>query len=144
MAKSRHFYETILDRKVKFDFGENITFHGDFAIHLDAHFKKLIGNKDIKRGSHNFELYFEEDDMELVMDILRRHQVELVHEMMEQPWRQRVIRFYDPDLHIIEIGESLEFLSYRLFKEGLSNSEITSIIGLSEEFVSESIAIFNI
>ena len=34
---SRDFYENILNQKVKFDFGENITFHGDFAIHLLTH-----------------------------------------------------------------------------------------------------------
>lgn len=142
MAKSRHFYETILEREIKYDFGENITFHGDFAIHLDVHFKKLIGNKEIKRGSHNFELYFEEDDMDQVMKILKSHQVDLVHEMMEQPWRQRVIHFYDPDQHIIEVGESLEFLSYRLHNEGLSKENIAAIIGLTGEFVSESIQKF--
>lgn len=142
MAISRHFYETILQRKVKFDFGENITFHGDFAIHLDTHFKTLIENKEIRGGGNNFELYFEEDDMDQVMNMLKSNGVELVHEMREQPWRQRVVRFYDPDQYIIEIGESLEFLCFRLQKEGLSNDVIASTIGLTEAFVSDSIMKF--
>ncbi|MBT7993509.1 MAG: glyoxalase/bleomycin resistance/dioxygenase family protein, partial [Bacteroidetes bacterium] len=37
---ARNFYENILDQKVKFDFGENVTFHGDFALHLESHFKQ--------------------------------------------------------------------------------------------------------
>lgn len=34
MKVARDFYENILDQKVKYDFGESVTFHGDFAIHL--------------------------------------------------------------------------------------------------------------
>ena len=44
---SRDFYEKQLNPKVKYDFGENITFCGDFSIHLQTHFKELIGNNKI-------------------------------------------------------------------------------------------------
>jgi hypothetical protein len=47
---SLEFYTNILKQKVKYDFGENITFHGDFAIHLKSHFLKLTGSKAIKTG----------------------------------------------------------------------------------------------
>jgi catechol 2,3-dioxygenase-like lactoylglutathione lyase family enzyme len=57
IEKSRDFYENILGQKVKFDFGENITFHGDFAIHLISHFKELIDNKEVIHGGNDFELY---------------------------------------------------------------------------------------
>lgn len=50
MKRSRHFYEHILSQKVKYDFDEDITFHGDFAIHLHTHFKELNDNKDIKKS----------------------------------------------------------------------------------------------
>ena len=42
IKKSRHLYEVILGQTVKMDFGENVTFEGDFAIHQRAHFQKLI------------------------------------------------------------------------------------------------------
>lgn len=62
---SRHFYENILGQKVKFDFGESVTFEGDFAIHLENHYKKLLGNgyDHIAKKAHNFELYFETDEL---------------------------------------------------------------------------------
>lgn len=34
------FYDNLLDQKIKYDFGESVTFHGDFAIQLQSHYKK--------------------------------------------------------------------------------------------------------
>lgn len=42
IQRSRWFYETILAQTVKYDFGESVTFQGDFAIHQQAHFQQLI------------------------------------------------------------------------------------------------------
>ena len=62
--KSKNFYEKLLGQIIKADLGENVTFEGDFAIHQKDHYKKLIKGKTIAKGSNNFELYFEEDDLE--------------------------------------------------------------------------------
>jgi catechol 2,3-dioxygenase-like lactoylglutathione lyase family enzyme len=139
MKQSRDFYENLLDQKVKYDFGESVTFHGDFAIHLQSHYKKLIDNRVIKSGGNNFELYFESDTVELIVDKLKGNGILLVHELREQPWRQKVVRFYDPDNNIIEIGERLEHLSFRLKKENLSNEEISKITNMPIDFVIDSI-----
>ena len=143
IKRSREFYENVLDQKVKYDFGENITFHGDFALHLKSHFKALIDNKEIKTSCNNFELYFEYDDLEQIVEILKDNEVEFVHELREQPWRQNVVRFYDPDKNIIEIGESLKHLSYRLHSEGMTIDEIMNTTSLPEDFIRKSIKQFN-
>ena len=39
---SRDFYENLLGQTIKIDFGENVSFEGDFAIHLKTHFQKLL------------------------------------------------------------------------------------------------------
>jgi uncharacterized protein involved in outer membrane biogenesis len=44
IAPSRHFYEQLLGQKVKFDFGPNVAFEGDFAIHLKPHLQALLGD----------------------------------------------------------------------------------------------------
>ena len=137
--RSRHFYENILKQEVKYDFGENITFKGDFAIHLKSHYSKLIDGKMITSGGNNFELYFEYDDVDTFAIELRRNNVKFVHEIREQPWRQKVVRFYDPDNNIIEVGESMEYLSFRLSKEGKSVEEISTITYMPVEFVKTSI-----
>mgnify|MGYP000871789664 CR=1 FL=1 len=143
IKRSRDFYEGLLNQKVKYDFGENVTFDGDFAIHLQSHFSSLIDNRPIHTGGNNFELYFEFDMVDQIADLLRHNGVEFVHEVREQPWRQKVVRFYDPDMNIIEVGESMEYLSYRLSLEGLSIEQISGLTGLPADFVSVSINSIN-
>ena len=65
---SRRFYEEVLNQQVKYDYGENVTFEGDFAIHLKSHYQGLIGNKEIIPYSNGFELYFEHDDLVLIYE----------------------------------------------------------------------------
>lgn len=143
IKRSREFYENLLKQKVKFDFGENVTFHGDFAIHLQSHFKDLIDNKEVRHGGNNFELYFEYDNVEQIVKVLKNNNVSFVHEIREQPWRQKVVRFYDPDENIIEIGESIEFLVFRLKNEGLSIEQISKTTNMPIAFVNESIEKYN-
>jgi len=143
IKRSRDFYEGLLNLKVKYDFGENVTFVGDFAIHLQSHYSSLIDNRPIRTGGNNFELYFEFDMVDQIADLLSHNGVEFVHEVREQPWRQKVVRFYDPDMNIIEVGESMEYLSYRLSLEGLSIEQISGLTGLPADFVSVSINSIN-
>jgi catechol 2,3-dioxygenase-like lactoylglutathione lyase family enzyme len=135
MQRARSFYETVMGLNVIVDFGANITFEGNFALHLKSHFQMLIDRKEIAMGGNDAEIYFEFDDVEAFAQRLADNGVELVHPMREQPWRQRVIRFYDPDRHIIEVGESMEYLCFRLHNEGLSIGEITTISMMPETFV---------
>ena len=128
--KSKHFYEEILGQTIKADLGANIKFEGDFAIHQKDHYKKLIKDKTISKGSNNFELYFEEDDLESIVLKLKENNVEFIHGIVEQPWKQKVVRFYDYDKNIIEVGESLEYLAYRLSKENHTEKEVSAMIGL--------------
>ena len=131
---SRNFYENILGQTVESDYGENVSF-GGFAIHLQSHFKMLLDNKEVASGGNNFELYFEYDDVEKIVEKLKAENVEFVHELREQPWKQFVVRFYDPDKNIIEIGESMEHLVLRLHQQNHSADEISKMTGLDKNFV---------
>jgi catechol 2,3-dioxygenase-like lactoylglutathione lyase family enzyme len=139
IQRARKFYETVMGLNVIVDFGENITFEGNFALHEQKHFQMLIDGKEIKSGGNNFEIYFEYDEVEKFSNRLVEYEVEFIHPMREQPWQQRVVRFYDPDHHIIEVGESMEHLCFRLFNEGLSTNEIMKISMMPEAFVKASI-----
>ncbi|MDR2909965.1 MAG: VOC family protein [Bacteroidales bacterium] len=138
IKKSRDFYENVLEQKVEADYGENVSF-GGFAIHLRPHFQTLIENKEVVVGGNNFELCFEYDNLEQIVEKLKVEKVKFVHELREQPWKQLVIRFYDPDKHIIEIGETMEYLSFRLYKEGNTVDWISKMTGLSREFIEKSV-----
>ena len=140
MQRARSFYETVLGLKVIVDFGENITFEGNFSLHLQSHFQSLIDGKTIKTGGNDFEIYFEYDAIDELAAHLTKAGVELVHPLREQPWRQRVVRFYDPDRHIIEVGESMESVCFRLHQDGLSEPEIAKVTLMPESFVKSGIA----
>lgn len=140
IAVSRHFYEYILGQEVKFDFGENVVFKGDFAIHLKAHFQQLLGNPalyPVTQRAYNGELYFETSEIETIYERLKRQEVEFIHKPREQPWGQWVIRFYDPDGHIVEIGETMEAFVWRFYRQGLSIVEISERTSLTVEFVEQ-------
>ena len=49
--------------------------------------------------------------------------------------QQRVVRIYDPDFHMIEIGESMEVIARRYLSQGLSVEEVSEIIQHPVEFV---------
>ncbi len=135
---SKLFYEQVLGQKVKFDFGENVVFKGDFAIHLKAHYQQLLGEPDnypVTQQAHNGELYFETEDIEAMHDRLRRDEVEFIHQIREEPWGQRVMRFYDPDGHIIELGETMEAVVWRFCKQGLSTDEVSQRTSMPAGFV---------
>jgi catechol 2,3-dioxygenase-like lactoylglutathione lyase family enzyme len=138
MEASRSFYENTLNQKVQFDFGENISFEGGFAIHLKSHFSDLISisENDIVQKSNSGELYFEEEDLDSFLKKLKDiDTLEYIHGLKEQPWGQRVIRFYDPDKHIIEVGEPMESVVKRLLSKGLSVEETSKRTLMPEEFV---------
>jgi hypothetical protein len=127
-----------LGQTVETDFGKNVSF-GGFAIHSQPHFKMLIDDKEVVSGGNNFELYFEYDDVEQIVEKLKVENVEFVHELREQPWKQFVVRFYDPDKNIIEIGETMNHLILRLYQQGNSADEIAKMTGLDKEFIEKMI-----
>ena len=139
IKKSRHFYESVLGQKVKMDFGENVTFKGDFAIHQKDHFQSLINQTEIVKKSNNFELYFEHDELAEIVTKIKELDLEFVHEIVEQPWKQQVVRFYDYDKNMIEIGERLEHVAFRLSQQNYSIEDICRITYLDKKSVEEAI-----
>ena len=121
---AKKFYTEILHQKIILDFGANVTFAGNFS--LQANFAELVGfNKnEMVQGSKSFELYFEEEDLDSFVKQLKNHpEIKYAHDVKEYDWGQRVIRFYDPDMHMIEVGESMEVVIKRFLKQGLSVEE---------------------
>jgi len=138
LQRSRRFYEGLLGMKVQNDFGVNVSFEGNLAIHLKEHFQGLLGGPErfpVVFGAHYGEMYFESDEMEAVLLRLKQAGVEFIHELVEQPWGQRVMRFYDPDRHVIEIGEQMEAVFIRMHQQGLTAQQIQQKTGMPLEFV---------
>lgn len=142
IIKSRKLYEGMLNQRVLSDFGENVTFEGGFSLHQRSHFQKLL-KKDIINKSNSFELYFEEDELETVEAKILHEGLEFIHGISEQPWRQKVLRFYDYDANVIEIGERMEHVAYRLFREQMSVEEIGRITYLETGAIEKAIVEFS-
>jgi hypothetical protein len=49
------------------------------------------------------------------------------------------MRFYDPDYHIIEVGESMESVAIRYFQSGMTVEDICRRTSLPGEFVQKAI-----
>lgn len=131
MEKSKTFYKKLFGLSVVTDFGENVILSEGLVLQEKKLWEKFI-HKEARMGGNNGELYFEENCLDEFLDKLKRSvfQIRYVNPLMEHDWGQRVIRIYDPDDHIIEIGESLEFVARRLRNEGMSPEEISQKTGL--------------
>jgi catechol 2,3-dioxygenase-like lactoylglutathione lyase family enzyme len=122
---SRNFYEKILGQKVIMDLGANIAFESGFCIQAD--YIGIIGEADFKIAykSNDHELVTEVEDFdEFVNHLQQFSDIVYVHGVKEYPWLQRVVRFYDPDFHIIEVGESMGSIFKKLFSQGISIEKI--------------------
>ncbi|WP_321422183.1 VOC family protein [uncultured Methanobacterium sp.] len=141
--KSRKFYEDVLKQEVEMDHGANVAFKDGFAIHDAEHYKELLGdspandngNKNVNVDKKFMELYFESEEMDSVQEKLESLNCRFVHRIRVQPWGQRVMRFYDPDGYIIEVGEPLEFVVRRFAAQGLSIGDISEKSSTPVEFV---------
>lgn len=126
MSRARTFYETVLGQKVILDFGANITFDGGFALQTKETWMEFINKSEEEICDHgnNFELYFEEDDFTTFLTKLKEQTgIEYVHDVVEYPWGQSVVRIYDPDKNIIEIGQSMRSVIRAFLSQGLTPEE---------------------
>ena len=126
---SKMFYIDLLGLSVDLDFGKNIIFKNGFAIweiqenHIIPSSLGLdrISDIDVNR----FEMYFETERLNEVFENLKNSNVKFLHEIHEEHWGQRTIRFFDPDNHLIEIGESMRQFVQRFFNEGLTVEQVS-------------------
>jgi uncharacterized glyoxalase superfamily protein PhnB len=136
IARSRKLYEGILKLKVTADFGiYNVGFEGGLSLYRKAFFQELSGGQ-VDLGKHNnVVLYFEMEDLEEMEKEILKNGFEFIHQIREQPWKQRNFRFYDYDNHVLEIAETMDAVFRRLIEEGNSVEEISKLTGIPQEQV---------
>ena len=138
--KAKAFYTEVLKQKIQVDIGPNVTFgNNDFALQT-GYDTLLIDQEGFKStyGGNDHELYFEVDDYDAVEAHLNTFDdIKYVHKTKVYPWGQRVVRLYDIDQHIIEIGENMIVVIHRFQDEGLSIGEISERTMYPEEVIKE-------
>ena len=85
------------------------TFHRQPSVLQDEQIWSRFKEKDIIPKSNACELYFEERDIEAFAEKLEKlyPSIQYVNRLMENSWGQKVIRFYDLDGNLIEVGTQM-------------------------------------
>ncbi len=142
---SKAFYCDLFGLTVVTDFGGNVILTEGLVLQERVIWEKFTDKKVVPYGNDS-ELYFEENDMDSFIEKLNQYPYEIVYvnPLMEHDWGQRVIRIYDPDGHIIEVGESLEYVAKRYLKSGMSVEETalkTQLPQAQVELIAEGLAL---
>ncbi len=136
--KTVEFYKKVLGLRVIMDFGANKTLTGGLALQTVESYKEFIGTNSISFDGNNFEIYFEEDNFDKFLEKLKECEVEYVHPVKEHLWGQRVVRFYDPDKHIIEVGENMKVVCRRYLDSGMTPEQVAERMDVPIKFVNAS------
>lgn len=121
--------------RVTMDFGANGTLTGGVCLQTEDTWKEFIEADDVAYGGKAAELYFEEDDFDRFLKKLSELQVNYVHTAREHSWGQRVVRIYDPDGHIIEVGENMKTVCRRFLESGMSPEQVAERMDVPIKFV---------
>ena len=135
MEKSRQFYHDVLGMQIVADFGANVSLDGRLVLQTLDTWKSFIRTNAVVLPNNAGELYFEHEDMDAFCEHLKQFDIRYVHPLFEHRWGQRVVRFYDPDMHIIEVGEKLDAVILRFVEQGLSAEETAARMDIPVEFV---------
>ncbi len=123
---ARKFYEDLFGLEVFQDYGRNIAFTCGLALQQDFDWLIDLPKEKVLKKSNNAEIVFEEQDFDSFLNKLKEYpDIEYLGEVIEHSWGQRVIRFYDLDGHIIEVGEDMKMVIKRFFDSGMTMEEVS-------------------
>lgn len=131
---AKKFYKDLFGLKIYQDYEKNIAFTCGLALQQDFDWLVNLPKEKVLKKSNNVEIAFEESDFDEFLIRLKQYEnIEYLDEVMEHTWGQRVIRFYDLDGHIIEVGESMKIVIQRFLSTGMTMEEISSKMDASIE-----------
>ena len=131
---AKKFYKDLFGLKIYQDYGKNIAFTCGLALQQDFDWLVNLPKEKVLKKSNNVEIAFEESDFdEFLIRLKQFENIEYLDEVMEHTWGQRVIRFYDLDGHIIEVGEDMKMVIHRFLNSGMTMEETSVKMGASVE-----------
>lgn len=103
--KSRQFYHDLFGLDLILDNDGNMILTEGLVLQDEAIWKKFLG-KDVIPANNSCELYFEEKNLELFIEKMEKlyPEIQYVNHLMTHSWGQKVVRFYDLDGNLIEVG----------------------------------------
>jgi len=105
IEKARQFYHDLFGLELVLDNDGNMILTEGLVLQDEKIWKTFLG-REIIQENNACELYFEESDIEGFVKKLEEMypDVRYVNRMMTHSWGQKVVRFYDPDGNLIEVG----------------------------------------
>lgn len=111
IERSKRFYRELFGLEVILDNDGNVILTEGLVLQDASIWKSFVG-RDITPQNNASELYFEEADLDGFVKKLEAYgePIQYVNSLMEHSWGQKVVRFYDPDGHLIEVGTPMQQL----------------------------------
>lgn len=105
IERSKQFYHDLFGLNVLLDNDGNMILTDGLVLQDRAIWENFTG-RSVVPESNSSELYFEEPDIETFVEKLERlyPDVVYVNRLMTHSWGQKVVRFFDPDGNLIEVG----------------------------------------
>jgi catechol 2,3-dioxygenase-like lactoylglutathione lyase family enzyme len=124
---ARDFYLDVLEQEIEYDFGKNIAFKSGISLWeiTRGHLIENSGSHCQTDSTKAYELYFETEDIDKIQIEVAEQRLSILHDLIEEPWGQRTIRFYDPDNNLIEVGETMEAFVKRFSESGMTPEQIS-------------------
>ena len=105
IEQSKNFYPDLFGLDPILDSDGNMILTEGLVLQDEKIWKTFLG-KEIVPKSNSCELYFEERNIEAFAEKLEKlyPSIQYVNRLMTHSWGQKVIRFYDLDGNLIEVG----------------------------------------
>lgn len=105
IERSKQFYHDLFGLNMVLDNDGNMILTEGLVLQEEKIWKSFLG-KEIIPQNNSCELYFEEHDIETFVQKLEKlyPSVQYVNRLMTHSWGQKVVRFYDLDGNLIEVG----------------------------------------
>ena len=109
IERARKYYHDLFGLEMILDNDGNMILTEGLVLQDASIWKSFLG-KDIVPRNHASELYFEERDIEGFVRKLETlyPDTEYINHLMTHSWGQKVVRFYDLDGNLIEVGTPME------------------------------------
>ena len=105
MERSKKFYKDLFGLDVILDNDGNVILTEGLVLQDKKIWEAFIA-KDVTFENNSTELYFEEKNIKEFVKKLDSYEMPIVYvnRLMHHSWGQWVVRFYDPDGNLIEVG----------------------------------------
>lgn len=140
MARTKRFYMDLLGCRITQDFGANVTFDEGFSVQTAESWADFleIAPDALRYGGRDAELYFEEKNFDGFLTRLAAWpEIACVHPVKTHTWGQRSVRFWDPDKHIVEVGEDMSAVCRRFHAQGMTAAQVARRMDVPVAYVEQ-------